>query len=232
MKQKNPAKRVIFDFSIQVSNILGQSSIYQQGKKVHDTFYIPSYPAIPSQNTSSLRSPSHFVLLVEIYRCILNGEFNILSNILDKECEKFPIKRELHIFEYVTIVILYLSKKSKGIKSHNFVDERAILVDANFKERNPCKIKIAHILSRRDRGWGGGRQNQDCLQLRKNARFCCMSKIAHYQGFEDKFRVGEGGGRFCNCLEKTKYARFFFKGFLSLWNFAKKIFDRENYFKY
>ena len=41
-------------------------------------------------------------------------------------------------------------------------------------QRNPFKNKVAHISSRRDRGWEEGRQNQDCLQIRKNARFCWM----------------------------------------------------------
>ena len=34
--------------------------------------------------------------------------------------------------------------------------------------RDACKKTIAHILSFQDKGWGEGRQNQNCLQKPKN----------------------------------------------------------------
>ena len=71
-------------------------------------------------------------------------------------------------------------------------------------------------MSTQDRGWGGGRPNQNCLQNPKNERFFLLNwgknQPKKWLIFEEDFKTkGVGGGRrFGHCLQKTKYERFFF----------------------
>ena len=81
--------------------------------------------------------------------------------------------------------------------------------------RNPFKKKKSRIfcLRKTEGERGAGQQNQDCLQIRKNARFCCMRNASIIKDLKTILGFRGGGGlRFCNCLERTKYKdilRFF-----------------------
>ena len=76
--------------------------------------------------------------------------------------------------------------------------------------RDACKIKIAHILSFRNNGWGGaeGGKNQIASKIWRTNDFCPFSKkviISNCLLFQDK-RVGAAFLSF----EKTKYERFLY----------------------
>ena len=59
--------------------------------------------------------------------------------------------------------------------------------------RDACKKKIAHILSFRDRGWGGGRPKLNCLENPENERFFYYFKGKN-RSFLEVFET-KGGGR-------------------------------------
>ena len=74
-----------------------------------------------------------------------------------------------------------------------------------------CKIKIAHILSLWDKGWGGGRQKSNCLKhVQKWAIFYCFpgKKSLIFWGIWDK-RWG-GGRQFSVVSKRQNMSDFYF----------------------
>ena len=71
-------------------------------------------------------------------------------------------------------------------------------------------------MSSRDKGWEGGRQNQDCLQILKNARFCCMREARIIKNLKTILGLRGGGGAAILQLSREDKicAIFILKGFL------------------
>ena len=77
--------------------------------------------------------------------------------------------------------------------------------------RDACKKKIAHILSFRDRGWGGGRQKLNCLENPENERFFYYFKGKN-RSFLEVFETKGGGegGSFAVVSKRQNMRDFYF----------------------
>ena len=77
--------------------------------------------------------------------------------------------------------------------------------------RDACKKKIAHILSFRDRGWGGGRPKLNCLENPENERFFYYFKGKN-RSFLEVFETKGGGegGSFAVVSKRQNMSDFYF----------------------
>ena len=77
--------------------------------------------------------------------------------------------------------------------------------------RDACKKKIAHILSFRDRGWGGGRPKLNCLENPENERFFYYFKRKN-RSFLEVFETKGGGegGSFAIVSKRQNMSNFYF----------------------
>ena len=98
-----------------------------------------------------------------------------------------------------------------------FGDSLIILVRTGWHgaHRNPCQIKITHILSSWDNCKNApSPKPKNCLQILDNARFFSYNKIAHFCENEDNLYFASSPPPPIPFLAETNYAWFFFEKIL------------------